>query len=151
MEWTVRMKTQDRPREWSDQNLLTSYKNTTAVISVIGEECTIQLNGLEAEETFYLLWELLFLYDGYFFVPQEVVKNKVEEEPETMYRTPFYRTDKIWFSSSLLARSNRDLSTKAIEAYAFFRNQGKLQKKMIIWGINAVSTKDEIIIALSVD
>ena len=132
MTMDIGMKIQNRPKAWSDQRISTRYKQTSADISITGSECKIHLNGPEDEETFFLLWELLFLYDGYFYSLQNTIKDDVNENPDKLYRTAFYRTDRIWLSNGLLARSNRNLSTEVIEKYSYLRNQGKSQKKMTI-------------------
>ncbi len=70
MKWNVVLKVKDYIRSWSDQTIDTKYKNVSVHIEIKDLECHMCFDGEEnIEETFYLLWELFFLYDGYFYVP----------------------------------------------------------------------------------
>ena len=64
MKWNVKLKVKSYIREWSDQNVKTSYSNVDIIILIKDTICDIELNGKNVEEVFYLIWELLFLYDG---------------------------------------------------------------------------------------
>ena len=61
MKWNVKLKVKSYIREWSDQNVKTSYSNVDIIILIKDTICDIELNGKNVEEVFYLIWELLFL------------------------------------------------------------------------------------------
>lgn len=70
MRWTVKMKVKDYVRDWSNQKLHTEYKGVSVDIEIKDTSCKIVLLGKSnIEEVFRLVWELLFLYDGYFYEP----------------------------------------------------------------------------------
>lgn len=131
MEWTINMKVKDYVRNWSDQEICTEYKNVRAVIKIKDTDCVISLVGEKyVEEVFYLIWELLYLYDGYFYEPLSYKIDGEVRNSEELIKVPFYRTDKQWYSSELIGRSKRNLSTKVLEKYDIFRNADIGNKKM---------------------
>lgn len=72
MNWMIKFKVKDYVRNWSDQKIYTEYKGVNADIKIKDTNCIVILNGDEnIKEVFRLIWELLFLYDGYFYEPME--------------------------------------------------------------------------------
>ena len=70
MKWMVKLKVKDYIRNWSDQEIHTEYKGVSADIKIKDTNCIIILEGdKNIEDVFRLIWELLFLYDGYFYEP----------------------------------------------------------------------------------
>ena len=138
MRWTVKMKVKDYVRDWSDQKLHTEYKGVSVDIEIKDISCEIVLLGKSnIEEVFRLVWELLFLYDGYFYEPVSFEVDGEIKDAKELIRVAFYRTDKKWYSSELLGRADRDLSTAILEKYDVFRNTGMAHKKMTKSVVNA--------------
>lgn len=138
MKWTVKMKVKDYVRDWSDQKLHTEYKGVSVDIEIKDISCEIVLLGKSnIEEVFRLVWELLFLYDGYFYEPVSFEVDGEIKDAKELIRVAFYRTDKKWYSSELLGRAERDLSTEILEKYDIFRNTGMVDKKMTKSVVNA--------------
>lgn len=138
MKWEVGFRIKDSIRNWSDQIIDTNYNGVAAHIWIKDLECKIELDGKEnVEETFYLLWELLFLYDGYFYEPVYYIIDGKDADVKLLIRTKFYSTDETWYSSALLGRNERNLSPEIIEKYAIFRSLGMADKKMTKSIVNA--------------
>ncbi len=138
MKWEVVFRIKDSIRGWSDQTIDTSYDGVAVHIEIKDLECRMELEGeKKVAETFYLMWELLFLYDGYFYEPVFYTVDGKETDAESLIRVKFYSTDKKWYSSALLGRNERDLSLEVIEKYAEFRNAGMADKKMTKSVVNA--------------
>lgn len=140
MEWRVQLAVKDYVRNWSNQKISTKYKDVMVDIFITDLVCDMTLIGEKGliEETFYLIWELLFLYDGYFYEPKKFVENGNEKNPNLLVQLPFYKTDSVWYKSSeLLGRGNRELTTEVIKEYALFRNTDMSCKKMTKSVVNA--------------
>lgn len=138
MKWQVDMKVKDYIRNWSDQEIHTEYKGVTANIKIKDNNCKLELEGEEnVKIVFQLLWELLFLYDGYFYEPISYEIDGVKMECKELITLPFYKTDKMWYCSELLGRAQRDLSSEVLEKYDKFRNTGISDKKMTKSVVNA--------------
>ena len=68
MKWMINMKVKDYVRNWSNQEIHTEYKGISADIKIKDTDCVLFLEGDEnVKDVFRLIWELLFLYDGYFY------------------------------------------------------------------------------------
>ena len=131
MEWKVSFDIKDYIRDWSDQKIQTIYMGISINIEIKDTECTVILKGeKDVEKTFYLIWELLFLYDGYFYEPKELIINGCRQDVNSLIKLPFYKSDKLWHSSELLRRGNRIFSIDVLDAYDVFRNTGTKNKKM---------------------
>ena len=138
MIWEIRFAVKGYPRNWSNQKIVTQYKGVGVEVVIKDYECGMKLIGEKnVEDTFYLLWELLFLYDGYFYTPQNWIVDGVERDANILIRVPFYKTASTWYSSELLGRAKRNLSEKIIEQYDIFRNAGKEEQKMTKSMVNA--------------
>ena len=99
MKWQVDMKVKDYIRNWSDQEIHTEYKGVTANIKIKDNNCKLELEGEEnVKIVFQLLWELLFLYDGYFYEPISYEIDGVKMECKELITLPFYKTDKMILS-----------------------------------------------------
>lgn len=130
MDWKVEFAVRDCIRNWSNQNIITKYENTNIEISIKDLVCKLHLYGEEVERAYYLIWELLFLFDGYFYEPKIFYEDDKERDLTVLFRVPFYHTAKEWFSSALLGRNSRDISEGVIKRYEIFRNQDKAAQKM---------------------
>lgn len=138
MKWIISMKVKDYIRDWSDQEINTEYDGVNVNISIKDMNCTMILEGVDnVEKTFRLVWELLYLYDGYFYEPISYDVDGVKKNPRDLIKLELYKTDKKWYSSELLGRSERDLSTDVISRYDKFRNESISEKKMTKSVVNA--------------
>lgn len=138
MKWTVKMKVKDYVRNWSDQKINTEYKGVRVEIDIKDLSCVMILEGKKhIKEVFYLVWELLSLYDGYFYEPILYEADEVIMSCDELIPVAFYKTDKLWYTSELLGRAHRNLSTDVIGKYDKFRNTGVSDKKMLKSLINA--------------
>lgn len=138
MKWMVNMKVKDYVRNWSDQEIYTEYKGISVDIKIKDTNCALILEGDEnVKDVFQLIWELLFLYDGYFYEPVSYEIDGHKKDCKELITLPFYKTDQKWYCSELLGRSQRDLSSEVIEKYDKFRNTGISDKKMTKSVVNA--------------
>lgn len=138
MKWNVNMKIKDYIRNWSDQEINTTYKGVCANIKIKDTNCELILEGDEnIKKVFQLIWELLFLYDGYFYEPILYEIDGYKKDCKELITVPFYKTDKKWYYSELLGRAQRNLSTDVLEKYDKFRNMGISDKKMTKSLVNA--------------
>lgn len=132
MKWKIDMKVKDYIRNWSNQEIDTEYKGVTANIEIKDNNCKLKLEGDEnIKNVFQLLWELLFLYDGYFYEPTSYEIDGVKKECEELITLPFYKTDKKWYCAELLGRGQRDLSSEVLEKYDNFRNTSISDKNLL--------------------
>ncbi len=138
MKWLVLFEVKDYVRDWSNQKIETKYKDVSAQIAIEDLSAKMVLIGDNyVEESFYLLWELLFLYDGYFYKPKYFEIDGNEREVSSLVRRPFYITDEQWYESELLGRGFRNLSSEILAKYAAFRNKGMKEQKMTKSVVNA--------------
>lgn len=137
MTWMIELQVKDYVRNWSNQEIDTAFKGSLAHIKIKDLKCTINIDGNAAEELFYLIWEMLFLYDGYFYKPISLVIDGVRKDASKLVCVPFYDTDIKWYDSGLLGRAQRDLSPNVIAAYEKFRNCGIESSKMTKSVVNA--------------
>lgn len=138
MKWIISMKIKDYVRNWSNQEIETKYEGVDVRVSIRDTTCIIILEGDEnVEKTFRLVWELLYLYDGYFYEPISYDVDGIKKNPEDLIMLDLYKTDKKWYGSELLGRSERDLSTDVISKYDKFRNESISDRKMTKSVVNA--------------
>lgn len=138
MKWYITMGMKDYFQDWSNQVINTSYQEVSIAMNIQYKQCCISLDGeANLERVFYLVWELLFLYDGYFYEIQKWEVDGIEKDVKKLYRLPLYKTNKKWMSSELLGRANRDFSPEIIERYDVLRNTGMSEKKMTKSVVNA--------------
>ena len=84
-----------------------------------------------AKEYFYMIWELLALYDGYFYRPLRYTVDGVERDVEDLFAIKMYKMDQKWIDSALLiGRNQRNFSEKLILNYKAIRDSGRKQKSM---------------------
>lgn len=120
---------------WSNQNTVTHMSNGTSIsISIKNTSCNVCVeNALESvtKEYFYIIWELLALYDGYFYQPLRYTVDGAERDVEELFAIKMYKTDQKWIDSALLiGRNQRDFSEKLILNYKAIKDAGRKQKSM---------------------
>lgn len=84
------------------------------------------------------IWELAFLYDGYFYKPCKYNVDGVDEDVEKLFFLSFYNTGKTWRNcASTLMGSDKDFSEERILKYSEFRNKGRAFGDMLKTLINS--------------
>ena len=110
------------------------YNDVKITITYFDKQCVLQVNGEQekAIRVMRLIWELLFLYDGYFYRPQTYIQDGREVLVEKLYFLNYYKTDKNWYSvAAPLHEGERPLSGKALKKYDDFRNTSRNSGKLI--------------------
>ena len=120
---------------WSDQSADIKTKDCVDIhIIIAGRKCDIEIvasDSVVAIDYLYLIWELLAIYDGYFYKPLSLFVDDVEQSIETLYRVNFYITDTKWVKSAqLLGRNNRGLTVDILETYSNLRNRDRKSQSM---------------------
>lgn len=140
MVWEVEMEVGDHIRSWSDQLIKTEFDGVNISIDIKDRKCNMVLEG-ESEtvsKAFYLVWEVLFLYDGYFFEPLRLIIDGEEKSVDSLIKVAFYKSGHNWISSAiLLGRAERNLSENILKAFDKMRNEGKKDEKMTKSVVNA--------------
>lgn len=101
---------------------------------------TVSLEGdsVDVIKVFRNLWELMFLYDGYFYTPCKYIIDGVEENVEKLYFLSFYKTGKTWSNcASTLMGDAKDFLEERILKYSEFRNKGRTTGDMLKTLINS--------------
>lgn len=114
------------------------YQSVLGSVEQAEKSFSVQLNGEQdiVIEVLRLIWELAFLYDGYFYIPKNYIVDGKEEKVEKLYFLTFYETGKIWESNgTTLAGAKKDFSEERLMKYYEFRNayreSGKLLKSLV--------------------
>ena len=126
--------------DWSNQIIRTSIDGVDVNLDINDEKCHILLASAESEiwDIFYGVWEILALYDGYFYTPISAMVDGTPFDIERLYGMKFRKTDSFWRTgATLLAENNRLIDDKVVKNYMLFRNQGRAQGGMIASIINA--------------
>lgn len=99
---------------------------------------SLEGNAEDVIEVLRGIWELLFLYDGYFYRPCKYNVDGVDENAEKLYFLSFYKTGKIWRNcASTLVGADKDFSEKRVLVYNEFRNKGRTSGTMLKSLINS--------------
>ncbi len=121
-------------QSWSDQEIEAAIKGVRIEIKIEGEKCLSSFVGKEDEkvwEIFYAVWEVIALYDGYFYIPVSANVDGIYYDIEKLYGNKFRKTDKFWKNrATLLGQGDRGIDENIIVEYMNLRNQGRAQGKM---------------------
>ncbi len=127
--------------DWNVQNIHTEYDECIIDIIIENKECIISIDGKSRDcidECFYIIWELLALYDGYFYKPISYKIDDIEQDVNSLYRIKMYKTSQIWIDAAiLLGRNNRDFSKETIKKYSVLRNECRKNKKLTKTVVNS--------------
>ena len=140
MVWKVDMEIGDHIRSWSNQQIKTEFDGVDISIEIKDRKCSMILEGEPGtvRKAFYLIWEMLCLYDGYFYTPLSLTINNEEKSVDSLIKVAFYKSGYNWTSAAiLLGRAERNLSEKVLKAFDKMRNEGKKDEKMTKSVINA--------------
>ena len=114
------------------------YNGIEISITYEGKQCIIKANGDKAVAVNIIrtIWELAFLYDGYFYRPKKYIEDGQEISVEKLYFLQFYKTDKNWYNAAVPLHENIiHYSEQGLHAYDDFRNisrdSGKLIKSLL--------------------
>ena len=95
-------------------------------------------NAEDVIEVFRNIWELAFLYDGYFYKPCKYNVDGIDVNVEKLYFLSYYKTGKTWRNcASTLVGADKDFSEKRILDYTEFRNKGRTSGEMLKSLINS--------------
>lgn len=116
------------------------YQNVSGKLEQMSQKFIVSLEG-DAEEAIDMLrniWELAFLYDGYFYKPCHYNVDGVDENVEKLYFLSFYSTGKTWRNcASTLMGADKDFSEERMWRYSEFRNKGRASGDMFKTLINS--------------
>lgn len=125
---------------WSDQQIGGMFENVEYQINIQDEVCDMELIGNDLssiEGLCRILWEILSLYDGYFYMPTMCKVDDVEKDIGDLHKQ-YYKTSQIWIDNAvLLGRNQRCMTEEIISTYRHFRSMGRGNQKMSKSMINA--------------
>lgn len=99
---------------------------------------SLEGNAEDVIEVLRSIWELSFLYDGYFYRPCKYNVDGIDENVEKLYFLSFYKTGKTWRNcASTLVGADKDFSEKRVLDYTEFRNKGRTSGEMFKSLINS--------------
>lgn len=117
-----------------------NYQNVSGEVKQEAKKFIVSLGGNTENviDVFRNIWELAFLYDGYFYTPCKYIVDGVEENVEKLYFLSFYNTGKIWRNcASTLVGTDKDFSEERITIYSEFRNRERASGEMLKTLINS--------------
>lgn len=116
------------------------YRNVSGELEQMSQKFIVLLEG-NTEDVIDMLrniWELAFLYDGYFYTPRKFIVDGVNENVEKLHFLSFYNTGKTWRNcASTLMGADKDFSEERILKYSEFRNKGRTSGDMLKTLINS--------------
>lgn len=140
MEYRIEYSLKQNKNTWSAQKIDGIFEGIEYQIDIHDEVCVIVLIGKDLrsiEELCRVLWEILSLYDGYFYVPKVCKIDNVEKDISALH-IRYYKTSQIWIDNAeLLGRNQRCVTEDVIDTYRNFRNLGRDNQKMSKSMINA--------------
>lgn len=104
------------------------YQKVSGKLEQETKKFTASLEGNEENviDVLRYIWELAFLYDGYFYKPCKYTVDGVDENVEKLYFLSFYNTGEIWRNcASTLVGADKDFSGERTSKYSEFRNKGR--------------------------
>lgn len=140
MKISIEFKTKHNSSDKITQSQNIIFQNVTGKVEQGINKFAVLLEGEQEEiiNVFRNIWELAFLYDGYFYAPYQYTVDGIDENVEELYFLSYYRTGNIWRNSaSTLVGADKDFSEERIAQYSEFRNQGRTSGKMLKSLINS--------------
>ena len=125
MKWIINMRVKDYIRNWSNQEIITEYAGVMINIKIKDTNCLLILNGNHNhDKVLRLIWELLSLFDGYFYEPVSYEVDGNVNNYKQLIKLGYFETDRKWYCSELLGRDERVLSTEVIKKYDELNDMG---------------------------
>lgn len=117
-----------------------NYQKVFGKLEQETERFIISLEGdsLDVIEVFRNIWELMFLYDGYFYTPCKYIVDGADENVKKLFFLSFYNTGKTWRNcASTLMGADKDFSEERILKYGELRNKSRTSGDMLKTLINS--------------
>jgi hypothetical protein len=117
-----------------------NYQKVFGKLEQETERFIISLEGdsLDVIEVFRNIWELMFLYDGYFYIPCKYIVDGADENVKKLFFLSFYNTGKTWRNcASTLMGADKDFSEERILKYGELRNKSRTSGDMLKTLINS--------------
>lgn len=129
----VHFETKMNIQEKDTQKQEIQYYDVSGSICQENGLCVIQLRGNKVLiiETLRIVWELNFLYDGYFYKPIKYMVDGKEKDPLDLYFLSFYKIGKIWKNVASPLVDSKDFSEEKLLAYYTFRNTGRDSGRLV--------------------
>ena len=117
-----------------------NYQKVFGKLEQETERFIISLEGdsLDVIEVFRNIWELMFLYDGYFYTPCKYIVDGADENVKKLFFLSFYNTGKTWRNcASTVMGADKDFSEERILKYGELRNKSRTSGDMLKTLINS--------------
>ena len=117
-----------------------NYQKVFGKLEQETERFIISLEGdsLDVIEVFRNIWELMFLYDGYFYTPCKYVVDGADENVKKLFFLSFYNTGKTWRNcASTLMGADKDFSEERRLKNGELRNKSRTSGDMLKTLINS--------------
>ena len=117
-----------------------NYQKVFGKLEQETERFIISLEGdsLDVIEVFRNIWELMFLYDGYFYTPCKYVVDGADENVKKLFFLSFYNTGKTWRNcASSLMGADKDFSEERRLKNGELRNKSRTSGDMLKTLINS--------------
>ena len=111
-----------------------NYQKVFGKLEQETERFIISLEGdsLDVIEVFRNIWELMFLYDGYFYTPCKYVVDGADENVKKLFFLSFYNTGKTWRNcASTLMGADKDFSEERRLKNGELRNKSRTSGDML--------------------
>lgn len=106
MKSIINMQVKDYIRNWSNQEINTEYADVKVYINIENTNCLLVLDGdSNHDKVIRLVWELLSLYDGYFYKPISYEVDGNVKDCTELIKLGYFETDKKWYCSELIGRA----------------------------------------------
>lgn len=120
--------------DWSNQVWQSHMKNGAKIkIDICDKKCKIMIihdTEDNVKNLYYVIWELLAWYDGYFYKPTKYYLGGKRKKVAELYPIKMYSTPKWIESALLIGRRKRSFSEEIILKYEDIRNAGRKEQSM---------------------
>lgn len=129
-------------RGWTNQDeVIFSYDGCRVSLIWDPTSATIEVEGADAETRRAIilsLWEMCFLYDGYFYTPKSYLDGETAISLKSLFPLNLYESSQdVVRSARPLCQSDRDITAATLSEYRSLRNYGIEQRAMWRELINA--------------
>lgn len=129
-------------RGWTSQEEVAfDYDGCRVSLAWDPESVAIEVEGADGRTRRAIilsLWEMCFLYDGYFCTPESYLDGETAISLKSLFPLDFYKSSQsIVRGARPLCQSDRDINASTLAAYSDLRNSGRAQGVMWRELINA--------------